>query len=128
MFNLCSVLLLIILFVLLSHLNYLEGFEGKYPQSVENPLLHNWYPSYKPEPQWSTIPQFEQYKNYPAFPAKSMNINNIRQWRQPNNGQCSPNGVCGNFYSDREVVIPPPVKCPGFKENESRVNFYYSQI
>ncbi len=105
--------------------NNLEGFSpGNYPCEDDQLPLNDWYPSHKPEPEISGIPQWKQFKNYPIFPAKSTNINNIRQWRQPNNAQCTPNGLCGKFYGDRQVTMPKPPQCPGFEKR--RVNFYNS--
>ena len=99
-----------------------------YSESESKPklLLNDWYPSYKPFPKLSEISMDEQYTNYPVFPAKSTKINNIKEWRRPNNGKCQPPNLCGNFYDAREVTLPTPAKMPGFT-NAIRVNFYDSK-
>lgn len=123
----CLIIVLIIFYMLILPKKHLEAFSlvpGNFPCSTNTLLLNDWYPSHKPTPEISGIPQWIQYKNYPIFPAHSTHINNIKQWRQPNNGQCTPNGLCGKFYDNRKVTLPNPPKCPGF--SKLRVNFYNS--
>lgn len=86
-------------------------------------LLDGWYPLHKPSPGISDLSMETQYVNYPIFPAHSMNINNLKQWRKPNNGQCSPPDLCGNVYGDRKVELPMQPPVPGF-DNGTRVNYY----
>lgn len=95
---------------------------GEYPSKL---LLSDWYPLHKPNPTVSDMGYDKQYVNYPIFSAHSTNINNLQQWRKPNNGQCSTPEMCGNVYSDRDVTLPPQVEMPGFT-NGIRVNFYDS--
>ena len=101
-----------------------EGFEnyGILPNVETDVLLQDWYPTHKPKPIFSDLTQEQQYQNYPAFKANSKYNNNIQYWRKPNNGQCNPGGICGNFYDFKETKIPPPAPCPGF--SQSRVNYY----
>ena len=101
-----------------------EGFEnyGILPNAETDVLLQDWYPVHQPKPSFSDLTQEQQYHNYPAFKANSKYNNNIEYWRKPNNGQCNPGGICGNFYDFKETEIPPPAPCPGF--SQSRVNYY----
>jgi hypothetical protein len=92
----------------------------KYPSEL---LLKDWYPVQKPAPHPSKFGEEDQYKNYPIFPAHSTNINNLKQWRKPNNGRCVRAEMCGDFYEDRSVTLPMPAQMPGF-DNGIRVNFY----
>jgi len=93
---------------------------GEYPSKL---LLSDWYPVHKPKPTVSGMSSDTQFVNYPIFSAHSTNINNLQQWRKPNNGQCSRAEMCGDVYSDREVTLPTPAQMPGF-DNGTRVNFY----
>lgn len=86
-------------------------------------LLEDWYPEFKPYPTYSNMEFSNQWVNYPIFPAHSTKINNLRQWRKPNNGQCIEPEMCGNVYEDREVELPQQPKVPGF-DNGTRVNYY----
>jgi hypothetical protein len=101
-----------------------EGFEnyGILPNVEADVLLQDWYPVHQPKPSFSDLTQEQQYHNYPAFKANSKYNNNIQYWRKPNNAQCSPGGICGNFYDFKKTEIPPPAPCPGF--SHSRVNYY----
>lgn len=92
----------------------------KYPSDV---LLADWYPKHQPKPTISNLNEEKQYKNYPVFSAHSTKINNLRQWRKPNNGKCSPAELCGNFYEDLHVTLPTPATRPGFNKG-IRVNFF----
>jgi hypothetical protein len=92
----------------------------KYPSDV---LLADWYPKHQPKPTISNLNEENQYKNYPVFSAHSTKINNLKQWRKPNNGKCSPAELCGNFYEDLDVTLPTPAIRPGFNKG-IRVNFF----
>ena len=102
-----------------------EGFSLRDAGDVNSKLLlDGWYPLNKPDAEISDLTMEDQYVNYPIFPAYyTKNVNNLRQWRKPNNGQCSPPDLCGKVYSDREVTLPKKPKMPGF-DNGTRVNFY----
>lgn len=92
----------------------------KYPSDV---LLADWYPKHQPKPTISDLNEEKQYKNYPVFSAHSTKINNLRQWRKPNNGKCSPAELCGNFYENLDITLPTPANRPGFDKG-IRVNFF----
>lgn len=93
---------------------------GEFPSKM---LLSDWYPLHKPDPTVSNMAFSTQYVNYPIFPAHSVDINNLEQWRKPNNGQCTRAEMCGGVYDDREITIPLQPKMPGFDKG-TRVNYY----
>lgn len=104
-----------------------EGMTGgAYPQAVDNPILADAYrvkkdPGYDWASSASTI-----YVNYPTFPADHCGTNNIRYWRRPTNGQCTPPGMCMGIYEATEQKIPPPPIGPAFGQT-TRVNYYISK-
>lgn len=96
---------------------------GKYPLAVTKPLLYTSYNT-KPDPGVSDFSSSDIISDYPMFPASSCQNNNIRYWRRPNNGACSPADFCGGIYETTEPNIPPP---PGPPSNQGvRVNYYDS--
>ncbi len=108
----------------LYRINMREAFSLKNAGDLKRSLLlDQWYPIHKPKVAISDMTMEKQYVNYPIFPAHSLNINNLKQWRKPNNGKCSPPGLCGNVYNDRKVVLPKQPIAPGF-DNGIRVNYY----
>ena len=101
---------------------------GKYPESVDNPLLADSY-KVKKNPGYDAYSGASDiYINYPQFNAKHCGTNNIRYWRRPTNGQCSPAGFCMGLYEatteNSSKLTPPPI-IP--KMGETRVNFYESE-
>jgi hypothetical protein len=104
----------------------LENFEnpGKYPISVDQPLLYGDYKVSK-HPSVSKNGSEQNYLNYTVFPATSCTSNNIRYWRRPTNGKCSRADFCGNLYEDTQQDIPPPVPAPQWDDG-IRVNYYES--
>lgn len=97
---------------------------GKYPISVDKPLLHGVY-KVKKNPGVSDNEAANIYKNYPVFPASCSYNNNIRYWKKPTNGTCSPAEFCGNLYKDTIHPIPAPPPQPEW-DNGIRVNYYES--
>ncbi len=95
---------------------------GEYPKSVEKPLLACSY-NVKANPGISCLGMEEIHKNYPSFPINSCANNNVRYWRKPTNGLCSPPELCGGLYTDTEPVIPTPAIPPKW-DSGIRVNFY----
>jgi hypothetical protein len=93
---------------------------GVYPSKL---LLTDWYPLHKPTPSVSDLESSDQYVNYPIFNARSVHINNLRQWRKPNNGTCSRAEMCGDVYDYRKVTLPTEAEMPGFNKG-IRVNYY----
>ena len=101
-----------------------EGFlsSGKYPLSVDQPLLYNDYLVNK-NPGASAISASQQYVDYPVFPASSCGTNNLRYWRRPTNGQCSRADMCGGLYMNTKQKIPPPPVAPKWGAG-LRVNYF----
>jgi hypothetical protein len=103
----------------------IEGFltPGEYPREQTYPLLYEDYPLKKPKMELSTLGSEQLYKYYPVFSADSTKINNIRYWKTPNNGKCSPAEFCDAYYGAKSIptdVINPPVPEWG----PQRVNYY----
>ena len=103
-----------------------EGFAllepGMYPLSVDSPLLSDTY-DVKQNPGYDNMSAADIFVNYPQFPAKHCGTNNIRYWRRPTNGQCTPPGMCMGLYEATEPKIMPPADAP---QGEPRVNYYVS--
>ena len=104
----------------------LENFlsPGDYPLSIDKPLLVGDY-NLSPNPGITNNGSQAIFKDYPVFPVSSCGTNNIRYWRRPNNGQCTPASMCGGLYTDTEQKIPPPPVAPEW-DNGIRVNYFES--
>lgn len=101
---------------------------GLYPSSVDNPLLVDSY-KVKKKPGVDPYSGAAQiWKNYPQFPADHIGTNNIKYWRRPTNGRCTPADMCNGIYEPTEQNIPsPPIPPPVIPQpGESRINFYTS--
>ena len=107
--------------------NNLETFQnlGVYPVSVDKPILQGDY-KLQPRPDLSNFGAAQIYKNYPVFPATSLNNNNIRYWRRPTNGKCTPADFCGGVYASTYHPIPPKPPQPKWDDG-TRVNYYESE-
>lgn len=109
--------------------NYIfEGFgqPGVYPVSVDSPLLYDSYNVSK-NPGLSTNGAEQNYINKPVFPATSYKNNNVRYWRRPTNGLCTPPDFCGNLYMDTEQNVSLSTVPPEWDVG-TRVNFYVSDL
>ena len=106
----------------------MEVFEqpGKYPISVDRPLLYKNY-NVSQNPGISTNGAEQNYVNDPVFPAHSCINNNIRYWRRPTNGLCSAPDFCGNLYTNTEPNIPDSAVAPEW-DTGVRVNFFDSEL
>jgi len=121
-----SLAVMMLVYILLKN-KKTEGFMtwGEYPRDQVNPLLYEDYPLKKPKMELSNLGSEQLYKFYPVFPANSTQINNIRYWKTPNNGKCSPAEFCDAYYGEKNIpinVINPPVPEWG----PQRVNYYES--
>ena len=116
--------LLIVLYVsIIIQFNYKENLtSGNYPNSVTKPLLDGVY-KVKKNPGYDNSGSQDIYKNYPTFDSKHCGTNNIRYWRRPTNGQCTPTGMCMGLYDVTEPNIPPPPLPP---KGTKRVNYFVS--
>ena len=136
-----TILLLIIMFypLVMSHLRSrcacnnakVEPFEtlkgGNYQKSDETSIL-NSYPStgYKvvDSDNYSS-----NWRHYPVFSLGSYQqiTNNLRYYKNPDNGLCSPAEFCGDFYHDKNIypksniTLPLP---PVSNDSGIRVNYY----
>jgi hypothetical protein len=99
---------------------------GKFPNSMENPILECDYPV-KDKPQLSGLSSSNIWQEYPVFPVGNyeQKTNNIRYWKNPNNGKCSPANFCNSIYNDKELSIPAAPAQPAW-DSGIRVNFYDS--
>jgi hypothetical protein len=97
---------------------------GKYPLAVTKPILYNSYNT-KKNPGVSAYSSSDIISDYPIFPASSCQNNNIRYWRRPNNGTCSPADFCGGIYKSTEQDIPSTLQPP--LDQGVRVNYYDSE-
>lgn len=120
------IMIFVILGVILPLMTNKEGMSaGIYPNAVENPLLSDSYKVNKsPGYDWTSSAS-NIYVDYPSFSANHCGSNNIRYWRRPTNGQCSPPGMCQGLYDLTEQKIPPPPIGPSFSQTP-RVNYFVS--
>ena len=96
---------------------------GTVPTSETDPLLQQ---PLLTKTGVSTLSSTDLWKFTPVFPAKSTKNNNIRYWKTPNNGNCTPPEMCGGIYSsDYSLNVPSPPKPLSFSVDR-RVNFYKS--
>jgi hypothetical protein len=123
-------LIAILIAVLLSKLlMQKEGFlsSGEYPCAVDNPLLVGAY-NVKVNPTYNNEASAQDINvNYPNFSSKHYGTNNIRYWRRPTNGLCSPPGFCKSIYADTEPDIPKLPDGPTW-DKTPRVNYYVAHI
>lgn len=119
-----QIVILVGLIIFLYGYGIREAFTTRDASEVPSKLLlKDWYPEHKPDATYSDEQFGTQWINYPIFPAHSTKINNLKQWRKPNNGQCIEPEMCGNVYEDRKVVLPQQPEVPGFNKG-LRVNYY----
>ena len=106
----------------------IEGFltPGDYPLSIDKPLLVGDY-NLAPNPGITDRGSQDIYGDYPVFPATSCGTNNIRYWRRPSNGQCTPASMCGGLYTNTEQKIPPQTASPKWDDG-IRVNYFDSSL
>lgn len=123
-----GMLLIIFLLALLSSLFFVkkEGFStfGEYPMDQNRPLLHDAYPLKNP-PELVMQSSSDIYKQYPAYSAGSTEINNVKFWKTPNNGKCSPAEFCGAYYKEKQIPINS-LLAPNPEWAAGRVNYYVS--
>jgi len=96
---------------------------SNYPSSDDHPILYKDYPVAF-NPGVSDLGTEQMWPDYPVFPASSTINNNIRYWRSPDNGKCSPADMCGGLYDlKQDIKIPPPPAAPQWGIG-TRVNYY----
>lgn len=94
---------------------------GNYPHVLDKPLLSDSY-DLMDNPATSTHGASDIYVNYPVFPAGHCGTNNIRYWRRPTNGQCTPPELCMGLYKPTQQKMDKYSKIPEW--DDYRVNFY----
>lgn len=99
---------------------------GKYPNSVDKPILVKEYPLKNPIRLNSNTQN--EWKNYPVFRSSyKQRTNNVEYWPSPDNGKCSPLEFCGTLYNKKHINVvgepkPLSLNCPAI-----RVNYYASK-
>jgi|TARA_B110000967_G_scaffold206126_1_gene252105 hypothetical protein len=125
-------LILAFLFALLSifvfgttHEGFANLTPGTFPISVDVPILHE-YP-FKKHMGVSNNTYAVNSTYYPIFGSSyGQFTNNVRYWKTPNNGQCSPAEFCGGLYDDKKIDEPKTPKQIPFSSHDVRVNYYGS--
>lgn len=130
-------LVFLVLGLLLAPIIKQEGYEnlklvkllpGDYPRTVNLPILDD-YP-YTGRKEVSNYNSSQIWKNYPIFPAGDYRqiTNNLRYWRNPDNGECSRADMCGALYksiknkSNYVHPLPPAEEGPGARVGYFRSN------
>lgn len=109
------------------NLKQVELLPGDYPRTDDLPILDD-YP-YTGRKEASNYSSSEIWKNYPIFPAGDYRqiTNNLRYWRNPDNGECSRADMCGALYKDiknkSNYVYPLP---PAEEGAGARVGYFRS--
>lgn len=108
----------------ISRIQPLEGAE--YPKSDETPILDSYpYTKYKviDKNNYSS-----NWRHYPVFSVGSYEqiTNNLKYYKNPDNGLCAPAELCGDFYRDvytKSNIIKP---LPSVQDDPTkiRVNYY----
>jgi hypothetical protein len=102
---------------------------GEYPHEVDQPLLYPTYP--KKTTGYGVVLRENNSENNSALYPVAANLanydqatNNVREWVTPDNGSCSPAGMCGALYAPKtpaEYKVPEPLP---LNNPARRVGFY----
>ena len=102
---------------------------GEFPHEVDQPLLYPTYP--KITTGYGVVLQQNNSTNNSKLYPVAANLanydqatNNVREWVTPDNGSCSPAGMCGALYAPKtpaEYVVPSPIP---LNDPARRVGFY----
>ena len=105
---------------------------GEYPREVDEPLLYPEYP--KITTGYGVVLRENNSTNNSKLYPVAANLanydqatNNMREWVTPDNGSCSPAGMCGALYAPKtpaEYVVPSPIP---LNDPARRVGFYGSE-
>jgi hypothetical protein len=105
---------------------------GEYPHEVDEPLLYPTYP--KITTGYGVVLRENNSENNSKLYPVAANLanydqatNNVRDWVTPDNGSCSPAGMCGALYAPKtpaEYVVPSPLP---MDSPARRVGFYGSE-
>ena len=132
-----AILLLILLIFNVNIINIitLKGFinrepfysnPGCYPQSVTHPLLFDTY-NLKKNMGLSNLGSEDLFKNDSIYNTSKIEVNNIRYWKVPNNGKCTPANLCDGIY-DSNKILPKNKRrrILPWTTNTKRVNYFVS--
>jgi len=102
---------------------------GEYPHEVDQPLLYPTYP--KKTTGYGVVLRENNSENNSTLYPVAANLanydqatNNVREWVTPDNGSCSPAGMCGALYAPKtpaEYKVPEPLP---LNNPARRVGFY----
>lgn len=102
---------------------------GEFPHEVDEPLLYPTYP--KITTGYGVVLRESNSTNNSKLYPVAANLanydqatNNVREWVTPDNGSCSPAGMCGALYAPKtpaEYVVPSPIP---LNDPARRVGFY----
>ena len=104
---------------------------GEYPREVDEPLLYPEYPKITTG-YGVVLRESDSTNNSKLYPVAAnlanydQATNNMREWVTPDNGSCSPAGMCGALYAPKtpaEYVVPSPIP---LNDPARRVGFYGS--
>ncbi len=105
---------------------------GEYPREVDEPLLYPEYPKITTG-YGVVLRESDSTNNSKLYPVAAnlanydQATNNMREWVTPDNGSCSPAGMCGALYAPKtpaEYVVPSPIP---LNDPARRVGFYGSE-
>jgi len=105
---------------------------GEFPHEVDEPLLYPTYP--KITTGYGVVLRGSNSTNNSKLYPVAANLanydqatNNVREWVTPDNGSCSPAGMCGALYAPKtpaEYIVPSPIP---LNDPARRVGFYGSE-
>ena len=99
---------------------------GCYPQSVTKPLLFDTY-NLKKDMGLSNLGSEDLFTNDTVYSTTNLEVNNVRYWKVPNNGKCSPANVCGGIYESNKILPKNKnIKIQPWTTNTKRVNYFVS--
>ena len=99
---------------------------GCYPQSVTKPLLFDTY-NLKKDMGLSNLGSEDLFTNDTVYSTTNLEVNNVRHWKVPNNGKCSPANVGGGIYESNKILPKDKnIKMQPWTTNTKRVNYFVS--
>lgn len=107
----------------------MEGFHGDYPMADEKVLLDS-FPQIG-ENKTSNNSYSSVWWKYPVFPMGSYKqlTNNLKHYRNPDNGTCRPADFCGALYRDRHTKSNEIHPLPPAEEGEgARVGYFRANV
>ena len=127
--------ILVISLVIAPFIKSIEGFKGIntniygiYPKSVDGPILDD-YPLKNSQNNTENNTVEDMWKQFPTFslPSYKQITNNLKYYKTPDNGTCTPPMFCNTLYGEKDVQsneiypLPPVAEGPG-----SRVGYFRS--